>query len=162
MAGECSEAPFRSWLRWPRNLAHTTGIAQREISRYFSQKVLILLAMIMHMICINSVFLHKLSFWVNMFGARSFLLPTQVCLYSYVCYCFILFYDFRCLRSSFGQSLSLNKRCTKPKYGNITDLQAKKYFTNCHLFIHKMKIFFFFFLLLGVKISVRLQRKKKS
>ena len=91
--------------------------------------------------------------------------------------CILLFYDFCCLRSSFGSISSwINDIFIKQKEDKITDLQSKIHFAIC--FVHKMKKISLLgvevwlqkvmwlrqvrsdFHKRGVKVSARLQRKK--
>ena len=92
--------------------------------------------------------------------------------------CILLFYDFCCFRSSFGSILRLNKWYTKQTDRKFIDLQAKLKNSLCHLFCTQNEKNLTFrvdlwsqkvmwprngmsdFHKLGVKISVRLQRKK--
>ena len=100
---------------------------------------------------------------------------------SYAFYCFLivyiilLFYDFHCWRSSFG---SISSWIHDQKEDKITDLQAKIRNSLCHLFCtqNEKNLTFLFhlwlqkvmwlrngrsdFRKLGVKICIRLQRKK--
>ena len=93
--------------------------------------------------------------------------------------CILLFYDFCCLRSSFGSISSWINDIQSKKRTNLLIYRPKWKFTLPFVFVHKMIFFFFTFWVdlwsqkvtwlrngrsdfrkLGVKICARLQRKK--